>query len=165
MFADFKPSVKLAIDEFALKLAADLAARYPPALENEKPRKRNPQRLAKAFDDTFNRAIDFQQEQKLGIYGKARLGNTFKWELKRLGYPDDFIDLTTSSLVKFVASQRSAKIVKVRSLPTRFAHVPATDAPPAIRVPLMTVQLPTVDRITPYLTRIDRYRWYSNFGP
>src|SRR5690349_19034638 len=29
----------------------------------------------------------------------------------------------------------------------------------------MTVQLPTVDRITPYLERIDRNRWYSNFGP
>jgi hypothetical protein len=95
------------VDEFALKLAADLAQRYPPDLENQKPRKRNPQRLAKAFDDTFNRAIDFQRENKLGIYGKARLGNTFKWELKRLGYPDDFIDLTTRSLINFVASQRS----------------------------------------------------------
>ena len=108
MFGDFKPSVKLAIDEFAIKLATGLADRYPPDLENEKPRKRNPQRLAKAFDDTFNRAIDFQNEHRLGIYGKARLGNTFKWELKRLGYPDDFIDLTTNSLVKFVASQRAS---------------------------------------------------------
>ena len=97
-----------AVDEFALKLAADLAERYPPDLENEKPRSRNPQRLAKAFDATFNRAIDFQQENKLGIYGKARLGNTFKWELKRLGYPDDFIDLTTRALVNFVASQRTS---------------------------------------------------------
>jgi len=96
------------VDEFALKLAAELAQRYPPELENAKPRKRNPQRLAKAFDATFNNAIAFQKENKLGIYGKARLGNTFKWELKRLGYPDDFIDLTTRSLVNFVASQRPA---------------------------------------------------------
>jgi hypothetical protein len=95
------------VDEFALKLATELAQRYPPELENSKPKKRNPQRLAKAFDATFNNAIDFQNKQKLGVYGKARLGNTFKWELKRLGYPDDFINLTTSSLVKFVASQRS----------------------------------------------------------
>ena len=94
------------IDEFALKLAAELAERYPAELENAKPKKRNPQRLAKAFDATFNNAIQFQRENKLGIYGKARLGNTFKWELKRLGYPADFIDLTTSSLVNFVASQR-----------------------------------------------------------
>ena len=95
------------VDEFATKLAADLAARYPPDLETSVPKRRNPQRLAKAFDFTFNRAIDFHKEHKLGLYGKARLGNTFKWELKRLGYPDDFVDLTTNSLVKFVASQRA----------------------------------------------------------
>ena len=94
------------VDEFAVKLAEELAQRYPPELENSKPRRRNPQRLAKAFDATFNNAINFQRDNKLGVYGKARLGNTFKWELKRLGYPDDFIDLTTGSLVKFVASQR-----------------------------------------------------------
>jgi hypothetical protein len=95
------------VDEFALKLAAELAQRYPPDLENAQPKRRNPQRLAKAFDFTFNNAIQFHRENKLGVYGKARLGNTFKWELKRLGYPDDFIELTTKSLVKFVASQRS----------------------------------------------------------
>jgi hypothetical protein len=94
------------IDEFAIRLATELAERYPPTLENQQPRKRNPQRLAKAFDATFNSAIDFHRDNRLGIYGKARLGNTFKWELKRLGYPDDFIDLTTNSLVKFVAAQR-----------------------------------------------------------
>jgi hypothetical protein len=98
------------IDEFALKLAGELAQRYPPDLENQQPRKRNPQRLAKAFDATFNNAIAFQNEKKLGIYGKARLGNTFRWELKRLGYPDDFIELTTKSLVRFVASQRSKPV-------------------------------------------------------
>ncbi len=108
MFGDFKGGTKRLVDEFAVKLAAELAQRYPPELENAKPRKRNPQRLAKAFDATFNSAIDFQREHKLGIYGKARLGNTFKWELKRLGYPADFIKLTTSSLVNFVASQRAS---------------------------------------------------------
>jgi hypothetical protein len=96
------------VDEFAVKLATELAQRYPPELENSQPKRRNPQRLAKAFDATFNKAIDFQHANKLGIYGKARLGNTFKWELKRLGYPKDFIDLTTGSLVKFVASQRAS---------------------------------------------------------
>ena len=102
----FDVGKRAVVDEFALKLAAELAQRYPPELENSQPRRRNPQRLAKAFDAAFNNALEFQREHKLGVYGKARLGNTFKWELKRLGYPDDFVDLTTGSLVKFVASQR-----------------------------------------------------------
>ena len=95
------------IDEFANKLATDLSQRYPAVLENEVPRKRNPDRLAKAFDSTFNRAIDFQREHKFGVYGKARLGNTFKWKLKDLGYPDDFIEIATKSLVNFLAVQRN----------------------------------------------------------
>jgi dTDP-4-amino-4,6-dideoxygalactose transaminase len=32
-------------------------------------------------------------------------------------------------------------------------------------VPLLSIQLPSLDRLTPYLARIDQSRWYSNFGP
>ncbi len=36
---------------------------------------------------------------------------------------------------------------------------------PIARVPLLSAELPSLDRIAPYLRRIDRSRWYSNFGP
>lgn len=91
-------------DEFARHLAVDLAKRYPVALEIDQTKKRNPSRLTKAFDSTFNRAIKFQLEHKLGIYGKAKLSAAFKWELKELGYPDDFVDLATSAMTKFLGS-------------------------------------------------------------
>ena len=94
------------IDDFACLIADDLAKRYGPELERDTTKKRNPQRLTKAFDSTFNRAIKFQQEHKLGIYGKARLSNCFKWQLKELGYPDEFVDLATSAMTKFIGSQR-----------------------------------------------------------
>jgi hypothetical protein len=94
------------IDEFSTRLATDLAQRYPPELENDATRKRNPERLARAFDSTFNRAIDFQRERKLGVYGKARLGNSFRWKLKELGYPEDLIELATKALIHFVSVQR-----------------------------------------------------------
>ena len=95
------------IDEFSTKLAMDLAQRYPVALEKDPTKTRNPARLAKAFDSTFNRAIDFQNERKLGVYGKARLGNTFRWKLKELGYPEEFIELATKSLIHLISAQRS----------------------------------------------------------
>lgn len=91
-------------DEFARQLAVDLAKRYPVALEIDQTKKRNPSRLTKAFDSTFNRAINFQLEHKLGIYGKAKLASAFKSELKELGYPDDFVDLATSAMTKFLGS-------------------------------------------------------------
>jgi hypothetical protein len=37
--------------------------------------------------------------KKLGVYGKAKLGTTFKWELKELGYDDDFVDEFTRNLL------------------------------------------------------------------
>ena len=40
-----------------------------------------------------------------------------------------------------------------------------TGPPPKVRVPLLVAELPTLDRLAPYLERIDRSRWYSNFGP
>ena len=92
------------IDEFAIQLATDLAKRYPATLEIDQTRKRNPSRLTKAFDSTFNRAIHFQLEHKLGIYGKAKLSAAFKSELKELGYPDEFVDLATSAMTKFLGS-------------------------------------------------------------
>lgn len=34
-----------------------------------------------------------------------------------------------------------------------------------VRVPLLTAQLPLLAQLAPYLERIDRSGWYSNFGP
>jgi hypothetical protein len=95
------------IDEFANKLATGPVAAVPGGARERVPRKRNPDRLAKAFDSTFNRAIDFQREHKFGVYGKARLGNTFQMEAQGLGLPDDFIEIATKSLVNFLAVQRN----------------------------------------------------------
>jgi dTDP-4-amino-4,6-dideoxygalactose transaminase len=36
---------------------------------------------------------------------------------------------------------------------------------PATRVQLLTAQLPALDKLAPYLERVDRNGWYSNFGP
>ena len=36
---------------------------------------------------------------------------------------------------------------------------------PSMAVPLLSPRLPTLDRLSPYLGRIDASGWYSNFGP
>ena len=38
-------------------------------------------------------------------------------------------------------------------------------APLAMKVPLLAAELPSLEALAPYLERIDRNRWYSNFGP
>ncbi len=90
------------VDEFAKVLARDIAKRYPPAIANNPEQTVSAKRLTSILEDAFGKAHAFKAEEKLGIYGKAKLGNTFKWELKELGYNEKFVDLATEGLVVFL---------------------------------------------------------------
>lgn len=91
------------VDEFAKSLAQELAKRYPPALDTGGPRKLSQKRLTAILEQTFDKAIEFEHQHKLGVYKKARLGNTFRWELKELGYSDKFVEIATEGLVVYVS--------------------------------------------------------------
>jgi hypothetical protein len=95
------------IDDFGIQLANELAKRVP--LESGAPRskKKGNEKYAKAIDHALGLTVAFQRDNKLGVYGKARLFNSFKWQLKRLGYPDDFVDTATAALVNFAANVRA----------------------------------------------------------
>jgi len=90
------------LETFAKNLAQDLAKRYPPALENAPEKKISPNRITKVLEDAVGKAVKFNQEQKLGLVGKARLGNTFRWELKELGYSERFVELATEALIVYI---------------------------------------------------------------
>lgn len=91
------------VDAFAKTLALDLAKRYPPGLDKGGERKLSQKRLTAILEETYNKAIAFKNEHKLGVYKKARLGNTFRWELQELGYSEKFVDTATEGLVVYVA--------------------------------------------------------------
>jgi hypothetical protein len=85
------------IEEFALQLAREFQSRCAPADLPAEGRKTAA--LGRAIDDTCNRAAAYQREQNLGMYGKAKLGTSFKIELKDMGYPGEFVDSLTSQLL------------------------------------------------------------------
>jgi len=91
------------VDAFAKTLALDLAKRYPPALDKGGERKLSQKRLTNLLEDTFHKAVSFKNEHKLGVYKKARLGNTFRWELQELGYSEKFVETATEGLVVYIA--------------------------------------------------------------
>jgi len=93
------------VDEFANTLAQELAKRYPPALDKGGERRISQKRMTTILEDTFNRAIEFKQQHKLGVYKKARLGNTFRWELERMGYSKNFIELATEGLIVYITRE------------------------------------------------------------
>jgi hypothetical protein len=90
------------IDEFAETLAAGLAKRYPPALDVSPDKKISHARLTKVLEDTLMQAVEFKRNHGLGMFGKAKLGNEFKWRLKELGYTQKFIDIATEGLMVYI---------------------------------------------------------------
>jgi hypothetical protein len=87
------------VDEFAKSLALELARDYPPALEKEGNKTIWERKLGLTLQGIFGRAREFREEHKLGLYKKARLANTFRWELQEMGYDAPFIEKATEALV------------------------------------------------------------------
>jgi hypothetical protein len=90
------------INEFAHELADSLAKRYPPVLDVTPEKRISANRLTKVLEETLARAVEFQREHRLGTFGKAKLGNEFKWRLRELGYSEKFIDVATEGLMVYV---------------------------------------------------------------
>jgi len=93
------------IDAFATALAQDLGRRFPPKSEERKDKGAKNQ-LASITDGLYGHAAKFKQDKGLGIYGKAKLGNTFRWKLKEIGYTQTFIDDVTHGLVLRITKRR-----------------------------------------------------------
>jgi len=91
------------IGSFAADLATSLAKRYPPALDVSPEKRVSEHRLTKVLEETLAEAVAFQQQHKLGFFGKAKLGNEFRWKLKELGYTEKFIEVATEGLMVYLS--------------------------------------------------------------
>jgi hypothetical protein len=91
------------LKKFALDLAAQLAKRYPPALDSQPDKRPSVSRLSRITQDACVKAVDFHKDKKLGWLGKARLGNHFRWALAELGYTKEFVDFATEAVVVHIS--------------------------------------------------------------
>ena len=99
------------VDEFAKGLAHEIAKRYPPTMDKGTgERKISQKRLTTILEEAFNKAAAFKNQHRLGTYKKARLGNTFRWELAELGYSDKFVEIATEGVVLYVARKTPAQV-------------------------------------------------------
>lgn len=98
------------LDEFAKGLAHSLAKRYPPSLEAAQAKKISINRVTRVLEDVVEKAVDYNRKNPLSIFRKARLGNTFKWELKELGYSEKFIEVATEALIVNVSRKPAGKV-------------------------------------------------------
>jgi hypothetical protein len=87
------------VDEFAKALVQDILKHFPPLEAPAKARKSSQKKVASVIEGALQKAVAFKQQHKLGIYKTARLGNTFRWELKERGYDAEFVDTIVQDLV------------------------------------------------------------------
>ena len=97
------------IDQFAKSLALEISKRYPPSLDQAKEKKISQNRIARVLEEAYRKAMEFEAAKPLGVYRKARFGNTFRWELTELGYSKRFIDMATEGLIVYITSKTPAK--------------------------------------------------------
>jgi len=90
------------LEEFATNLALDMGRRFPPASEarTDDGAKRQ---VKVIIEGLAARAVRYHEQQKLGVYRKAKLANVFKWKLRELGYTPEFAETATKELVTHLA--------------------------------------------------------------
>jgi hypothetical protein len=92
------------VDKFAGQLVDEVFRLRPP---EDKAGPLNPgvslKYLEQRVDALFATATAFRKQHKLGIYKKARLANSFRWEMKERGYENSFIEMITEKLVVALA--------------------------------------------------------------
>jgi hypothetical protein len=93
------------IEKFAVALADDLGRRFPPNSEGRKDKGARNQ-LRAISDQVYAEARRYRGEFRLGVYGKAKLANVFRWRLKELGFSPGFVQEITHGLVVGIAKPR-----------------------------------------------------------
>jgi|SRR5438874_2059446 len=92
------------LEEFATGLAEDFGRRFPPASEERTdPGARH--QLKVILEGLAARAVRYHEQNKLGIYKKAKLANVFKWKLRDLGYSPRFVEHATKEIVTRIAAK------------------------------------------------------------
>lgn len=88
------------ISALARNVAQLIITRYPPVIANNPERPVLQKRVAEILQDAFSSAPQLDQEGPLGLLGRAKLRNVFKWELREIGYEEEFIDFAAKSLIE-----------------------------------------------------------------
>lgn len=106
--------VRAPVESFAKAIAQDIGKRYPPALDQQVGKRPSVNRLTRIVEDACKKVTDFQAEHKLGWLGKASLGNSFRWELRDMGYQKDFVDFATEAVVVHLSKTEATNSVSKR---------------------------------------------------
>lgn len=106
MFNPFR-SFSARIPQFAGELAQQIIQRYPPEMDQQPAKRPSVNRLTRIIEDACNKALEFREQEHLGWIAKARLANSFRWNLVDAGYSKEFAEFATEAIVVYLSTRRA----------------------------------------------------------
>lgn len=85
--------------DFAESLAKSLTKDLPPKLMLNSASVISANRVTTILERSYAKAAAFQAEHGIGAMKRAALANAFRWKLKELGYPEEFVSVATEGLL------------------------------------------------------------------
>lgn len=92
--------------EFAGVLAKDLRKDIPRTLIDSPVISAN--RVSVVLERTYQKAVDYQKDKRLGFFGRTAFANAFRWALLEAGYPEPFAKVATEGLVYALSRKKVA---------------------------------------------------------
>ena len=96
----------------AKDLSAQIVKNISPRLMNERRQVLSANKISRLLEQSYEIAKAYQTSHKMGMIRRAVLANSFKWELKSCGYPEDFINVATEGLVMELGKKTPLKSPK-----------------------------------------------------
>ena len=93
------------IDDFAKSMAERFAKRCPPDLQDDA-RPAATQKRDGAMHAVYSELGEFRKRVRLGVFRKALLANTLKWELKERGYKPAFVNTVVYDMLFSLAGKK-----------------------------------------------------------
>jgi hypothetical protein len=95
------------IEDFAKSLTERFSKRFPTELAADTSPAAAQKREA-AMTSMHSLVADFHKRTPLGLYKRAELANTMKWELKARGYQKDFVNAVVYDMLIELASKKKS---------------------------------------------------------
>lgn len=83
----------------AREIVGELGKKISAKLMTERRQALSAKRISQHLEEAYAQIVEAFPERHLGMVRRAVLANTFRWELKSAGFPDDFISVATEGLI------------------------------------------------------------------
>lgn len=85
--------------EAAAALVSKLVLNFPPISLKAEGKSSSVNRVTRLLERTYDAAKQYQSEEAMGMFRRAKFANAFRWQLMSAGYTEEFSKVATEGLV------------------------------------------------------------------